>query len=96
MVQKLPPADYFTDSSLVITPASAHSPASLAEFLSNHAYLRTDTVRETGEFAIRGGIVDVFPPGHSDPVRLDFLAMKLKQCVFLMPPHNEALGGLIG
>ena len=78
MVQKLPPADYFTDSSLVITPASAHSPASLAEFLSNHAYLRTDTVRETGEFAIRGGIVDVFPPGHSDPVRLDFFGDEIE------------------
>ncbi len=78
IVQKLPPADYFTDSSLVITPASAHSPASLAEFLSNHAYLRTDTVRETGEFAIRGGIVDVFPPGHSDPVRLDFFGDEIE------------------
>jgi transcription-repair coupling factor (superfamily II helicase) len=77
-VQKLPPADYFTDSSLVITPASAHSPASLAEFLSHHAYLRTDTVRETGEFAIRGGIVDVFPPGHSDPVRLDFFGDEIE------------------
>ena len=78
MVQKLPPPDYFTDSYLVITPASAHSPASLAEFLSNHAYLRTDTVRETGEFAIRGGIVDVFPPGQSDPVRLDFFGDEIE------------------
>ena len=40
--------------------------------MSKHAYLRTDTVRETGEFAIRGGIIDLFPPGQSDPVRLDF------------------------
>ena len=78
ILQKLPPAGYFTDSSLVITPASAHSPASLAEFLSNHSYLRTDTVRETGEFAIRGGIVDVFPPGYSDPVRLDFFGDEIE------------------
>ena len=78
IMQKLPPADYFADSSLVITPAAAHSPASLAEFLSNHAYLRTDTVRETGEFAIRGGILDVFPPGQSDPVRLDFFGDEIE------------------
>ena len=72
VLQKLPPASYFADSSMVMTPGSAQSPKSLAEFLANHAYLRTDTVRETGEFAIRGGIVDVFPPGHANPVRLDF------------------------
>ena len=69
-LQKQPPAAYFADSSMVMTPGSAYSPKSLAEFLTNHAYLRTDTVRETGEFAIRGGIVDVFPPGHANPVPL--------------------------
>jgi len=78
ILQKCPPQDYFAESSLMITPASAHSPASLAAFLAKHAYLRTDTVRETGEFAIRGGIVDVFPPGHSDPVRLDFFGDEIE------------------
>ena len=77
-LQKLPPLDYYTDSSLVITPGAVHSPTSLSEFLAKHAYLRTDTVRETGEFAVRGGIVDVFPPGQADPVRLDFFGDEIE------------------
>ena len=40
-------------------------------FLAQNGYLRTDTVRETGDFAVRGGIVDIFPAGYDDPIRLD-------------------------
>ena len=40
-------------------------------FLGGNGYVRTDTVREAGEYAVRGGILDVFPPGFKDPVRLD-------------------------
>ena len=29
------------------------------------------TVREPGEYAVRGGIIDMFPPGQENPVRLD-------------------------
>ena len=43
----------------------------LTTFLSENGYLRTDTVREPGEFAIRGGIIDIFPPGAEEPLRLD-------------------------
>ncbi len=37
-----------------------------------NGFLRTPTVRDTGEYAVRGGIVDLFPPGLPAPVRLDF------------------------
>ena len=40
-------------------------------FLAQNGYIRTETVREAGEFAIRGGIVDLFPSGEEKPVRLD-------------------------
>lgn len=43
----------------------------LQDYLVANGYLRTDTVREHGEFAIRGGIIDIFPPGEDMPVRLD-------------------------
>ncbi len=81
ILQRVPPKTYFTDSSLVITAGKATKdlangqklgPAALADYLAGQAYLRTDTVRETGEFAVRGGILDVFPPGQTAPARLDF------------------------
>ena len=40
--------------------------------LASAAYTRVDLVERRGEFAVRGGIVDVFPPTEEHPLRLDF------------------------
>ena len=40
--------------------------------LVDYAYVRVDLVERRGEFAVRGGIVDVFPPTEEHPVRLEF------------------------
>ena len=40
--------------------------------LSGAAYNRVDLVERRGEFAVRGGIVDIFPPTAEHPVRIDF------------------------
>ena len=45
---------------------------SLARALVNAAYTRVDLVERRGEFAVRGGIIDVFPPTEEHPVRVDF------------------------
>lgn len=39
--------------------------------LVNAAYVRVDMVERRGEFAVRGGIIDVFPPTQSHPLRLE-------------------------
>ena len=44
----------------------------LATALVNAAYTRVDLVERRGEFAVRGGIVDIFPPTDEHPVRIDF------------------------
>ena len=51
----------------------------LMAFLADNGYHRSGTVREAGEFAVRGGIVDVFPPGTVEPIRLDFFGDELEQ-----------------
>ena len=40
--------------------------------LEQSGYVRTGNVMEPGEYAVRGGILDVFPAGRRNPVRLDF------------------------
>ena len=35
-------------------------------------------VREPGEFAVRGGLIDLFPPGADEPIRLDFFGDTLE------------------
>jgi transcription-repair coupling factor (superfamily II helicase) len=44
----------------------------LRGFLSRMGFAQTPTVMEPGDYAVRGGIIDVWPPGHPGPVRLDF------------------------
>src|SRR6185437_12259604 len=41
-------------------------------------FIRTSTVREPGEYAVRGGILDLFPPGMDLPVRFDFFGDTLE------------------
>ena len=78
VLQRVPPADYFTDRSMQLRAGDTTGTAQLAEFLTIQGYLRTDTVRETGEFALRGGILDIFAAGHEMPVRLDFFGDELE------------------
>ena len=47
--------------------------------MSRLGYVRAQTVREAGEFALRGGIVDVFPPGRTEPVRVDLFGDEVDQ-----------------
>lgn len=47
-------------------------------FLTRNGYLRTETVREPGEYAQRGGIIDLFPPGYEEPLRLDLFGDELE------------------
>ncbi len=44
----------------------------LTAWLSRMGFNRASTVIEPGDFAVRGGIIDIFPPGQENPVRLDF------------------------
>jgi transcription-repair coupling factor (superfamily II helicase) len=43
----------------------------LRDFLVRMGFSQAPTVMEPGDYAIRGGIIDIFPPGDSGPVRLD-------------------------
>ena len=55
--------------------ASVHSRVdeqALRAFLVRMGFTQTPTVMEPGDYSIRGGIIDIFPPGLSEPIRLDF------------------------
>jgi transcription-repair coupling factor (superfamily II helicase) len=48
------------------------SPEELVDKLIASGYVREDPVGAIGEFSMRGGILDVWPPGHDAPVRIEF------------------------
>jgi len=71
LVQRIPPREIFDGASLPLRVEGTVQPEQLARFLEANGYVRAGTVMEPGEYAMRGGIVDVFPAGEPDPVRLD-------------------------
>jgi transcription-repair coupling factor (superfamily II helicase) len=60
-------------ASLVLKPGQDISPVDLAELFVDAGFSREDPADEHGEFAVRGGIADVFPAGAAYPVRLEFI-----------------------
>ena len=52
--------------------------AELERYFAINGYQRASTVSERGEFAVRGGVIDVFPPGTDEPVRLDLFGNGLE------------------
>ena len=65
--------DRMLAASLTLKPGQDISPMDLAEHLVDAGFTREDPADEPGEFAIRGGIADVFPAGETHPVRLEFI-----------------------
>ena len=64
----------------------------LQSFFRNNGYIRTDTVREPGEFAVRGGIVDLYPAGAAQPLRLDFFGDAIESIRSFDPLTQRSTG----
>ncbi len=77
-LQRVPPRRAFTDAVRTLRPGDRIDRDDLFGFLERSGYVRSETVLEPGEFAARGGIVDVFPPGCEEPRRLDFFDVDLE------------------
>src|SRR5258706_8978392 len=76
-MQGVPPKDVIKGASFKATNGAEVDREALVGFLSGNGYVRAGTVREPGDFALRGGIVDLWPPGEEQPLRLDFFGSTL-------------------
>ena len=96
IVQKLPPADYFNDSSLVITQLARIARPALLDFCLIMPICEPTRFVKPVNLLFGGVLLMSFR--RDIAIRCDwiFSAMKLKQYVFLMLPRNEVLGDLIG
>ena len=70
--QRLPAREVMQGSSFVAKVGDRVDDQRLKRFLAGMGFSPVSTVAEPGDFALRGGIVDIFPPGRGGPVRLDF------------------------
>ncbi|HSP15378.1 MAG TPA: transcription-repair coupling factor, partial [Thermoanaerobaculia bacterium] len=71
LFQRLPPADKFRGRILTLAEGQELDLHDLLQKLVENGFVRTDLVGEAGEFAFRGGILDLFPATAPKPVRLE-------------------------
>jgi len=107
-LQRVPPRAFVKGAIKTLAAGQRVDMNRLASRLALAGYTRTGTVMEPGEYAVRGGILDLFPPGRQSPVRLDFFGdtieaikafdaetqrtIKLVQKLVLMPVSEVAFG----
>ena len=77
VMQRVPPRAFIAGSSLKLKAGNVMSMQALIERLEASGYVRSGTVTDPGQYAVRGGILDLFPPG-GQPVRLDFFGDTLE------------------
>ncbi len=78
LVQRCVPREKMRLQALHFKPGAAASMDTLVRWMNVNGFERTATVRDRGEYAVRGGILDLFAPGTKTPVRLDFFGDTLE------------------
>ena len=92
LIQRVPPRRLFDGRLLTLRPGGRIGSDRLQSFFRNNGYFRTDTVREPGEFAVRGGIVDLYPAGAAQPLRLDFFGDTIESIRSFDPLTQRSTG----
>jgi transcription-repair coupling factor (superfamily II helicase) len=77
-LQRVPPREAIAHANFFARVGNIVEHDALVGFLVRNGYARASTVREPGDFALRGGIVDLWPPGTETPLRLDFFGSTLE------------------
>ncbi|WP_181705495.1 transcription-repair coupling factor [Chthonobacter rhizosphaerae] len=95
LVQKVVPPSLVSGAVLAAAPGNRIDMGTLTAWLEDNGFSRTSTVRDTGEYAVRGGILDLFAPGAEYPVRLDFFGDTLESIRTFDPESQRTVGQLI-
>ncbi|MDA8230331.1 MAG: transcription-repair coupling factor [Magnetospirillum sp.] len=91
-LQRVPPRESLERATLTARVGTKVATQSLIGFLDGNGYIRADTVMEPGEYAVRGGILDLFPPGTPEPLRLDFFGDEIDAIRCFDPMSQRSTG----
>jgi len=78
LLQRMPPVEAVAAQVFSARPGNQVDMNGLVARLADSGFERVATVREVGEYAVRGGILDLFVPGAPEPLRLDFFGDTLE------------------
>ncbi|MGB3626123.1 MAG: CarD family transcriptional regulator, partial [Henriciella sp.] len=77
LVQRVPPRETMRRASFSLIVGEDVDEKSLTDYLAVNGYFRSSTVSERGEYSVRGGIIDIYPPTSPEPIRLDLFGATL-------------------
>ena len=89
--QRVPTRDVLRAASFTAEVGGRIDLDGLRRYLARMGYQQAPTVTEPGEFAIRGGLVDLFPPGGGGPVRLDLFGDVLESARRFDPASQRTI-----
>ncbi len=92
--QKLPPADRLKKAMVYVLPGKELDRGEFLKTLLTWGYERRPLVEAPGEFSVRGGIVDLFPPLLPRPVRLEFWGDEVESLRLFDPATQRSRGTL--
>ena len=78
LMHRTPPVHYLAGNSLILELGQKLDTKTFVHTLSFNGYHAVDTVREHGEYAIRGSLFDIYPMGSSTPYRIDLFDAEIE------------------
>ena len=90
--QRVPPRKAFEGKTLEAKVGQSINLPKLIKIFESNGYFRTETVMEPGEYTVRGGIIDVFPSGTEEPLRMDFFGNELESIRIFDPISQRTTG----
>ena len=94
-IQKLPPKDIVEAMSFSAAAGQVVDNNAMISWAAGNGYLRVPTVREPGEYAVRGGLIDLFPASEEAPLRFDFFGSVLES-IRTFDPETQRTSGTLG
>ncbi|MBE6451515.1 MAG: transcription-repair coupling factor [Alphaproteobacteria bacterium] len=93
-IQKLPPKKIFLNSNKTIKIGSKFDFNGFLHYCAINGYTKVEQVMEPAEFALRGDIIDIFPSGASQPIRIDLFDDEVENIRTFNPLNQRTTGTL--
>ena len=80
-----------SNQTLVIDSKSKFHYNDFLTFLSQNGYVRVSGVKESGEFSVKGDIIDVFPTGYENPIRINIYGSDIEKIEHFNSKNQKTL-----
>jgi len=92
LLNRLPPRAFLLSRSMMLNVGEKFNSQATRDTLIQQGYLRVEQVTDPGEFAVRGSLLDIYPTGAPNPVRVDLYDEEIES-LRIFDPHTQRTTG---